>query len=118
MPGPKPIPIRIGMPDRLLLGRMQKGTLTYKLRDAKRADAIFRAADGQSNAHIARVLGISRTTVKLWRKRFAEKGFRGLLDRPIPGRPPKNPQAKRKKAAKRRARGRNHIKLLADLWGV
>lgn len=100
------------------MGRMQRGTLTYKLRDARRADVIFRAAAGHRNARIARDLGISRTTVKLWRKRFSEEGFQGLLNRPIPGRPPKHPQPKRGRSRKSKPRPRNHIKLLADFGGV
>jgi len=54
-----------------------------------RVDVIMRAARGQTNYMIAKQLGISRNTVKLWRYRFAREGMTGLITRPIPGRPPK-----------------------------
>jgi hypothetical protein len=54
-----------------------------------RAEVVTRAADGQTNYMIAKQLGISRNTVKLWRYRFAREGLVGLKSRPIPGRPRK-----------------------------
>ena len=54
-----------------------------------RVDVIMRAARGQTNYMIAKQLGISRNTVKLWRYRFAQEGMTGLITRPIPGRPRK-----------------------------
>ena len=58
-----------------------------------RIDVIMRAARGQTNYMIAKQLGISRNTVKLWRSRFAKEGLAGLRTRPIPGRPRKIAQA-------------------------
>jgi|CXWL01.1.fsa_nt_gi transposase len=55
-----------------------------------RVDVIMRAARGQTNYMIAKQLGISRNTVKLWRYRFAREGTTGLITRPISGRPPKH----------------------------
>ncbi|PIP84478.1 MAG: hypothetical protein CO113_02220 [Elusimicrobia bacterium CG_4_9_14_3_um_filter_62_55] len=55
-----------------------------------RAEIILRAATGHHNLTIARNLGISRNTVKLWRRRFAQEGLDGLKSRPIPGRPRKH----------------------------
>lgn len=54
-----------------------------------RANVVMRAARGQTNYMIAKQLGISRNTVKLWRYRFAHEGMAGLMTRPIPGRPRK-----------------------------
>src|SRR6266704_5194992 len=59
------------------------------VRKYKRAEIVKMAAAGESNRWIARLLGVSRNTVKLWRYRFAREGLVGLKSRPIPGRPRK-----------------------------
>jgi transposase len=41
---------------------------------AVRARIVLMAAEGQSNSEIARVLGVSRPTVIMWRERFAQGG--------------------------------------------
>jgi transposase len=61
---------------------------TAPLREVQRARIVLAAADGASNAAIARDLSITEHTVRTWRNRFAEHGLRGLADRPRPGRPP------------------------------
>ncbi len=38
---------------------------------AQRATIILLAADGKTNTHIARTIGVNRNTVKAWRKRWA-----------------------------------------------
>ena len=54
---------------------------------ALRARLILRAADGIANVAIARELGVSRPTVRLWRERFASAGVPGIMaDAPRPGR--------------------------------
>ena len=54
---------------------------------AGRAAIILGAADGRSNRQLAKVLGTSRPTIILWRRRYAEAGIPGLLrDAPRPGR--------------------------------
>lgn len=58
------------------------------LRSVQRACIILAAADGGSNAEIARKVGAHLDTVRTWRRRFAEKGTEGLADRPRSGRPP------------------------------
>jgi transposase len=58
------------------------------LRSVQRACIIVAAADGHSNAKIARDLGIHVDTVRTWRGRFAADGMNGLADRPRSGRPP------------------------------
>ncbi len=91
MPRRSSISIELTMPQRRLLGKWHKGTLStgFSRRFMIRADVIMRAARGQTNYMIAKQLGISRNTVKLWRYRFAREGMGGLMTRPIPGRPPK-----------------------------
>jgi transposase len=52
-----------------------------------RARIVLASADGQSNTVLAQRLGLSITTVRRWRNRFAELRLDGLLDEPRPGRP-------------------------------
>jgi len=82
------------MPQRRLLGKWHKSTLStgFSRRLMIRVDVIMSAANGQTNYMIAKQLGISRNTVKLWRYRFVREGLPGLMTRPIPGRPPKRLQ--------------------------
>jgi transposase len=60
---------------------------TAPIRDVQRAQIVLGAADGLSNAAIARVLRIRQNTVRSWRGRFADHGMAGLVDRPRVGRP-------------------------------
>jgi transposase len=53
----------------------------------KRARVVLLAAKGLTNEEIARVVGLSAHKVGKWRRRFAEQGMDGLLDRPRPGGP-------------------------------
>jgi transposase len=55
-------------------------------RDVLRARIVLAAADGMTNAAIARRLGICDDTVRKWRARFCARGLPGLADRPRPGR--------------------------------
>ena len=54
---------------------------------AERAKILLLAAQGTSNTEIAHQVGCSRPTVILWRRRYAQGGLDGLLDRPRSGRP-------------------------------
>src|SRR6266702_3561803 len=51
-----------------------------------RAKVVLLAAEGTTNAEIARRLDCSVRTVSLWRKRFFEERMDGLGDRPLAGR--------------------------------
>jgi transposase len=56
-------------------------------RVARRARLVLMGADGISNSEAARIVGVSRPTVLLWRGRFERLGVAGLLrDAPRPGR--------------------------------
>ena len=55
-------------------------------RDVLRARIVLAAAEGQTNAAIARRLGICADTVRKWRARYCAEGLPGLADRPRPGR--------------------------------
>ena len=54
---------------------------------SRRAQMILRLADGETNSAVARRYRVSRPTVSLWRKRFAEHGLAGLHNELKPGRP-------------------------------
>ena len=54
---------------------------------AERAKILLLAAKGTSNTEIAHQVGCSRPAVILWRRRYAQGGLDGLLDRPRSGRP-------------------------------
>jgi transposase len=56
-------------------------------RQVMRARIVLAAADGQSNAGIARDLRVVEDTVRKWRKRFCQNGMSGLRDQPRSGRP-------------------------------
>jgi len=64
------------------------GKQTAPQRVVLRAKIVLAAWRGESNAQIARTLGISPDTVRTWRRRFRAQGMPGLSDRPRPGRPP------------------------------
>ena len=73
------------------LARSQSGAH----REVVRAKALLMAADGASNATIARALSLSRGTVANWRARFAEDGLVKFGQvREGRGRKPSIPQSK------------------------
>ena len=53
-----------------------------------RARIVLRCSDGIAVEHIARELGVTDTTVRLWRGRYARGGVEALADAPRPGHPP------------------------------
>ncbi len=61
---------------------------TAPIREVVRARIVLAAADGESNAAIAREQRLSEDTVRTWRDRFVAGGLGGLGDRPRSGRPP------------------------------
>lgn len=61
---------------------------TESARLVERAKIIQLARDGQRVPAIARELRLGEDTVRLWLKRFNEKGVAGLADGPRPGCPP------------------------------
>jgi putative transposase len=53
----------------------------------RRFRIILFAADGFGNKEISEKVGLSRSSVGKWRKRYSEKGLEGLHDELRPGRP-------------------------------
>ncbi len=75
--------------DDAVRGQLQRLVRSGKTpqRVARRARLVLMAADDISNSETARVVGVSRPTVLLWRARFERFGVAGLLkDAPRPGR--------------------------------
>jgi len=78
------LPLASGDRD-LLEGLVRGGKTAQKV--ALRTRIVLGAAEGISNNHLAKQLGITRPTILLWRARYAEVGVGGLLrDAPRPGR--------------------------------
>ncbi len=89
MPVPRAKPVSLSEQQRQDLLRLARAASTPQAL-ARRARIVLRAADddGPTNLTIAQELGCDNDTVAAWRKRFAEQGLEGLLDRPRSGRPP------------------------------
>jgi transposase len=115
-----PLALRPGDRSRLTgLARSQ----TVTAATAQRARIVLLAADGVSNAEIARRVGVSRPTVLGWRQRYAESGIGGLADLDRPGRPPVIDEAEVVVATLTKppqSLGVTHwsVRLLADQLGV
>lgn len=89
---PSPYVIALGEADRRELETlMRRGRAEY--RRVMRARIVLAAAAGESNAGIARTLGISVDTARKWRVRFHQQGLDGLADRRRSGRPRSFPPA-------------------------
>src|SRR5712692_2835341 len=83
-------------------------TLPHKV--VQRAKMILYAADGQSNAEIARRLETAAEVVGRWRKRFFEERLAGLDDRERAGRPRRFPPG-----ADRRGEG-DRLRVAQGAW--
>ena len=89
MANPHAVPITLSEADR---GQLQGWARRRKTGQAlaTRARIVLACAEpGSTNGGVAAALGVSRPTVALWRRRFAERGLDGLLDEPRPGAPRK-----------------------------
>jgi len=79
-----PLVLRLGDAERL---NSLRRSSTVEAGLAMRARIVLLAAEGVSNAEIARRVGVSRPTVVGWRQRYADSGISGLADLDRPGRP-------------------------------
>jgi transposase len=81
--------IELSEADREILDKWSRGRKT-PARQVLRAKIVLLAAAGVENRYIAEQLDVSRPTVGLWRRRFAQAGIAGIeRDAPRGGRPPK-----------------------------
>lgn len=89
MPVPRAKTISLSDEQRQDLQKLARAATTPQAL-ARRARIVLRAADDDrpTNLRIASELGCDDDTVSCWRRRFAEQGLQGLLDRPRSGRPP------------------------------
>lgn len=83
------------LPVELILSASDRSTLervirmkSSEQRAVLRARIVLLAADGHSDLAVAAQLAVNRHTVRLWRRRFSEKGLAGLKDAPGRGRKP------------------------------
>ena len=68
---------------------------TAPYRDVQRARVLLMASEGFANTRIASEVGVAPMTVKAWRERFSEDGFKGFSSvRPGRGRKPSIPAGK------------------------
>src|ERR1039457_7059469 len=78
-------PLVLAEDDRAELARWSRGSSPML---AERARIVLACAEpGSGVARVAAELGLSRMTVRKWRRRFAEAGLGGLADHDRPGRP-------------------------------
>lgn len=85
-PGPQARPITLTTAEHDAL-RNKAASATAPYREVQRARMILLAADGLNNEHVARRIGASSRTVRIWRERFDRWRFDGLKDRHRSGRP-------------------------------
>src|ERR1035441_518725 len=78
-------PLVLAEDDRAELARWSRGSPPML---AERARIVLACAEpGSGVARVAADLGLTRMTVRKWRRRFAEAGLAGLADHDRPGRP-------------------------------
>ena len=70
-------PLELSDGQRSMLEKLSRSQ-TAPQRQVLRAKALLMAADGQANERIAAAVGVSPTTVRAWRSRFAEEGVARL----------------------------------------
>jgi transposase len=84
--GPRLVPIELTAGEKAQLEKTKR-CRTLPHREVLKAEAILMAAEGTSNAEIARRLRIHPNIVGKWRKRFLKDRLRGLKELPRSGAP-------------------------------
>jgi putative transposase len=80
--------------DRIELERLQRSS-SAPAGLSRRARAVLLMAGDMTGTEVARLTGYTPIQISRIRRRFAEEGMAGLIDRPRPGRPPRLTEAKR-----------------------
>lgn len=86
-------PIELGEADRQELERLQRSPSTASGL-TRRARAVLLMADHVAGTEVARLTGYTPVQISRIRRRFAEEGLPGLMEKPRPGRPPTVTDAK------------------------
>jgi transposase len=86
--------IELAVSDRDELERLQRSA-SAPAGLSRRARAVLLMADAVSGIEVARLTGYTSIQISRIRRRFAEEGLAGLMDRPRSGRPPQVSEAKR-----------------------
>lgn len=86
--------IEVARSDRVELERLQRLS-SAPAGLSRRARAVLLMADKVSGIEVARLTGYTPIQISRIRRRFAEEGLAGLMDRPRSGRPPQVSEAKR-----------------------
>lgn len=86
-------PIALAASDRVELERLQRAS-SAPAGLSRRARAVLLLAGEVAGAEVARLTGYTPIQVSRIRRRFAEEGLAGLMDRPRSGRPPRLTEAK------------------------
>ena len=89
MANPHAIPITLSDADCGQLQGWARRRKTWQALATRARIVLACTEPGSTNGGVAQALGVSRATVALWRRRFAERGLDGLLDEPRPGAPRK-----------------------------
>lgn len=80
------VPVTLSAEEREELEKLARGR-KVAVRVAERARIVLLAAEGRQNQEIAGICGVTRRTVGIWRRRFAERRITGIVkDAPRAGR--------------------------------
>jgi transposase len=93
MPSPFAVSIELTVEERAQLEAWERRRTSAQAL-ALRSRIVLAAAEGPNNTEIAQRLGVAVSSVRKWRKRFAEHRLDGLTDEPRPGQPRKITDAK------------------------
>jgi len=86
--------IELAVSDRIELERLQRSS-SAPAGLSRRARAVLLMAGEVSGVEVARLTGYTPIQISRIRRRYAEQGLAGLMDRPRSGRPPQLTEAKR-----------------------
>src|SRR4029453_6324271 len=86
-------PIELAVPDRVELERLQRSSAS-PAGLSRRARAVLLMAEEVAGTEVARLTGYTPIQISRIRRRFAEEGLAGLMDRPRSGRPARLTEAK------------------------
>jgi transposase len=84
--------------------------------EARRRRAMELLDQGQRPADVARIVGVTRSAVSQWKKRFQRRGAAGIAARPHPGGTPKLSASQQRRLARRLLAGAEKAGFATPLW--